>query len=62
MSDATARAVRLVKAQGIREAAGMLLNHLYDSPESAFERNYNFATRDAINRLTSLATEMEFTK
>jgi len=59
MTDARARAVRLVKAQGIREAAVDLLNHCYDGPETTFERNYNFATRDAVSRLNALANELE---
>lgn len=59
MSDTTARTIRLVKAQGIREAAAKLHDILYPHPDSTWARNYNFAIRDAINELTELAGELE---
>jgi len=59
MSDATARTVRLVKAQGIRDAAAKLLDNVYSPPSTTWEMDYNFAMRDAANFLIEAATELE---
>jgi hypothetical protein len=59
MSATTERAVRLVKAQGVRDAAAKILGNRYSPAETTFERSYNFAMNDAAGILVEMAEEME---
>jgi hypothetical protein len=59
MSDATARTVRLVKAQGIREASQKIRDNRYTPAETPWQRQYNFAMNDAADLLLEMAHEME---
>ena len=60
MSDSTARTVRLVKAQALRDAAATIRGNKYaELSGDGFKSNYNMAMEDAADLLLGIASELE---
>lgn len=60
MSESTARTVRLIKADALRQAAVTVrLNKYGDLSGDGFKSNYNMAMEDAADILLNLANDLE---
>ena len=60
MSDSTARAIRLVKAEALRTAAATIRGNKYkELSGDGFKSNYNMGMEDAADLLLDLANDLE---
>jgi hypothetical protein len=60
MSNSTARTIRLIKAQAVRDAAAIVRGNKYaELSGDGFKSNYNMAMEDAADLLLGIANDLE---